>query len=98
MAISSATELESSLISFAGSDSTLTRQGVDKRKGRRPEGWGGGGRLFKGRDYFEKFPSKGAIIRGNTVSMNFHLPVYEASTEKKVLSQFNITGSTTVPS
>ena len=58
MAISSATELESSLISFAGSDSTLTRQGVDKRKGRRPEGWGGG-RLFKGRDYFEKFPSKG---------------------------------------
>ena len=59
---------------------------------------GGGGPLFKGRDYFEKFPSKGAIIRGNTVSMNFHLPVYEASTEKKVLSQFNITGSTTVPS
>ena len=67
MTISSAIELESLVISFAGSDSTLTWQGVDKRKGRRPEGWGG--RLFKGRDYFKKFPSKGAIIRGNTVSM-----------------------------
>ena len=62
-----ASEIELSLISVDGSDSTLTWQGVDKRKGRRPEGWGG--RLFKGRDYFKKFPSKGAIIRGNTVSM-----------------------------
>ena len=42
MAISSATELESSLISFAGSDSTLTRQGVDK-KGKKAIGLGGGG-------------------------------------------------------
>ena len=51
MAISSATELESSLISFAGSDSTLTRQGVDKRKGRRPEGWGGGA-IIQGKRLF----------------------------------------------
>ena len=98
MAISSATELESSLISFAGSDSTLTRQGVDKRKGRRPEGWGGGGDYSREEIILKNFRLRGAIIRGNTVSMNFHLPVYEASTEKKVLSQFNITGSTTVPS
>ena len=42
MAISSATELESSLISFAGSDSTLTRQGVDK-KGKKAIGLGGWG-------------------------------------------------------
>lgn len=49
-------------------------------------GGGGGGRLFKGRDFLKKFPSKGAIIRGtaimrgNTVSMIFHLPVYKAPT------------------
>ena len=87
MAISSATELESSLISFAGSDPTLTRQGVDK-KGKKAIGVGGwgGGRLFKRRDFLKKFPSKGAIIRGtaimrgNTVSMIFHLPVYKAPT------------------
>ena len=36
-----------------------------------------GGRLFKGKDYFKKFPSKEAIIRGtaiirgNTVSTDF---------------------------
>ena len=42
MAISSATELESSLISFAGSDSTLTRQGVDKRREEDQRGGGGG--------------------------------------------------------
>ena len=54
MAISSATQLESSLISFAGSDSTLTRQGVDK-KGKKAIGLeGGGGRLFKGRDFLKK--------------------------------------------
>ena len=86
MAISSATELESSLISFAGSDSSLTRQGVDKQGKKAIGVWGGGGRLFKGRDFLKKFPSKGAIIRGtaimrgNTVSMIFHLPVYKAPT------------------
>ena len=61
-----------SLVSFAGSNSTSTRQGGDKRKRRWREGWGGG-RLFKGGDYFEYFHQRGtitrgtAIIRGNTV-------------------------------
>ena len=32
-----------SLVSFAGSNSTSTRQGGDKRKRRWREGWGGGG-------------------------------------------------------
>ena len=59
-----ASEIELSLISFDGSDSTLTWQGVDKRKGRRPEGWGWG-RFFKGGDYFrEAFNLWMAIIRG----------------------------------
>ena len=40
MSISSASELELSLISFAGSDSTLTWQGWGKQKRRRQEGWG----------------------------------------------------------
>ena len=54
MAISSATELESSLISFAGSDSTLTRQGVDK-KGKKAIGLGGGGRaIIQGKRFFKK--------------------------------------------
>ena len=85
MAISSATELESSLISFAGSDSTLTRQGVDKRKGKRPEGlWVGDysrekiilknfrlrRRLFEGQLLFEE-------IRYPLI---FQLPVYKAPT------------------
>ena len=61
MSITSTSELELSLISFAGSDSTLTWQGVDKRKGRRPEGWGWG-RFFKGGDYFKYFRLKGLII------------------------------------
>ena len=52
-----------------------------------------GGGLFKGRDYFKQFPFKGAIIRGtaiirgNTVSMIFHLPVYKAPyLEKSIIS------------
>ena len=57
MAISSATELESSLISFAGSDSTLTRQGVDKN-GKKAIGLGGGGvggrAIIKGKRFFKK--------------------------------------------
>ena len=54
MAISSATELESSLISFAGSDSTLTRQGVDK-KGKKAIGLGGGGgAIIQGKRFFKK--------------------------------------------
>ena len=47
MSITSVSELDSwlelSLISFSGSDSTLTWQGGDKRNRRRQEGWGGGG-------------------------------------------------------
>ena len=43
MSITSVSELELSLISFSGSDSTLTWQGGDKRNRRRQEGWGGGG-------------------------------------------------------
>ena len=52
MSITSVSELELSLISFSGSDSTLTWQGGDKRNRRRQEGWGGGWRLFEGGDYF----------------------------------------------
>ena len=63
MSITSTSELELSLISCASSDSTLTWQGVDKRKGRRPEGWGWG-RFFKGGDYFKYFCLKGLIILG----------------------------------
>ena len=63
MSITSTSELELSLISCASSDSTLTWQGVDKRKGRRPEGWGWGA-IFKGGDYFKYFRLKGLIILG----------------------------------
>ena len=48
--MSSASEFEWSLISFAGSDSALTWRGGDKRKRRWREGWEGaivqGRRLF----------------------------------------------------
>ena len=54
MAISSATELESSLISFAGSDSTLTRQGVDKNGKKAIVLGGGGGAIIKGKRFFKK--------------------------------------------
>ena len=40
MPISSAPELELSLISFAGLGSSATRKGGDKRKRRWREGWG----------------------------------------------------------
>ena len=40
MSITSVSELELSLISFSGSDSTLTWQGGDKRNRRRQEGCG----------------------------------------------------------
>ena len=63
MSITSVSELELSLISFSGSDSTLTWQGGDKRNRRRQEGWGGW-RLFEEGDYFKYFCLKGAIIRG----------------------------------
>ena len=59
MSISSASELVLSLISFAGSDSTLTWQGGGKRKRRRQEGWGWGAsiqgrQLIEGRLLFEE--------------------------------------------
>ena len=72
MSISSASDL--SLISFAGSDSTLTWQGGDKRKRKRQEGLGG----WRG-DYFKYIFLKGghysreainqgkAIIRGKAI-------------------------------
>ena len=64
MSITSVSELELSLISFSGSDSTLTWQEGDKRNRRRQEGWGGGWRLFEEGDYFKYFCLKGAIIQG----------------------------------
>ena len=57
MSISSASELESSLVSFAGSDSIplqLDREGIKEREGGKR---GGGGRLSEGM----------AIIQGNMV-------------------------------
>ena len=61
-----ASEIELSLISFDGSDSTLTWQGVDKRKTKKAKVVvaGGGGRLLAGSDYFKYFRLKKAIIRG----------------------------------
>ena len=53
MSISSASELELSLISFAGSDSTLTWQGWGKQKRRRQEGWGWGGASIQGKQLIE---------------------------------------------
>ena len=64
MSITSVSKPELSLISFSGSDSTLTWQGGDKRNRRRQEGWGGGWRLFEGGDYFKHFRLKEAIIQG----------------------------------
>ena len=60
--------LESSLISFARPDSTLTWQRRHKRKRRWREGWGGGGGDYSR----EVINRRTAIIRGNTVS-NFCL-------------------------
>ena len=57
MSISSASELRSSLINPAVSD-TIDREG-DKR--RWPEGWGW--RLFEGGDYFKFFRLRVAVIR-----------------------------------
>ena len=87
MSISSALELELSLISFPGSDSILKvgREGIKEREeGKR----GGGGGLFKGGGYFKCFCLKGKIIilreainqgmaiifEGNTVIWKAHLP------------------------
>ena len=80
MSVSSASKLESSLISLAGSSSTSTGQGGFKRKRRCQEGWGmiiWGTRLFLifpfrwgggGGNYSREAITGGAaIIQGNTV-------------------------------
>ena len=66
MSITLASEIELSLISFAGSDFTLTWQGVDKRTTKKAKVVvvGGGGALFEGSGYFKYFRLKEAIIRG----------------------------------
>ena len=75
MAISSATQLESSLISFAGSDSILTRQGVDKKGKKAIElGGGGGGRLFKGRDFLKNFRLRGRLFEGQLLCEEIRYP------------------------
>ena len=64
MSISSPSELELSLISLAGSGSTLTGQGGHKKREKMARGVRGGG------DYSKKAINRGmAIIRGNTVSL-----------------------------
>ena len=77
-------QLELSLISFAGSDSTLTWKGGDKRKRRRQEGWGGGGRLFEGGDYFKYFRLNSKLLRGilfagrlDNLSLSLHFHVLQ---------------------
>ena len=75
--ITSASELESSLISFTegrwDEERERKKRGGDKRKRRSLKGWGGG-QLFEGGDYFKfYFPSKGddysrdAINRGTAI-------------------------------
>ena len=60
MSISSVSEFDLSLISFAESGSTLTCQGGDKRRRRRQEGLGGD--YSQGGDYFKYILLKGVII------------------------------------
>ena len=56
ISVQSASELESSLMSFAISDSTSTWQGGDTRKRKLREEWGGEGRrLFEGGNYSRKY-------------------------------------------
>ena len=68
MSMSSVSELESSLISFAGSNSTLASSLqlwvclVGNRYGN--GGGGGGGWLFEEGNYFEHFGQRGTIIQG----------------------------------
>ena len=64
-----------SMITFAGSDFTLTRRGGDKAKKRRQEVCvcGGGGAII------EAINRGTAIIRGNTVLRNFKFPFFVPS-------------------
>ena len=75
-------KLESSLISFAGSDSPSTWQGGGKRKRRWREGWEGG-RLFERGSYFKFFHQRGVIIRG-TCLIEGRLPLEEIRYIKKL--------------
>ena len=94
--MSSASELESSLISFAGSDSTSTWQGRKDGK------WGGGGQLFKGGNHFQYFRlgggdySREAINQGTAIIQGYNIVVhtdlwYASSKEKKVERLANLT-------
>ena len=86
MSISSASELELSLISFAGSDSTLTWQGWGKQKRRRQEGWGWvgaasiqGKQLIEGRLLFEEIwctPLGNFGLKINTMCRLKHMFVF----------------------
>ena len=80
MSISSASELESSLMGCAASDSSLTWQGGDKRKRRRREGWG---RLFGGGDNFKYLCLRGAIFRGRRLTEGRLLATEEKTSLKK---------------
>ena len=76
MAISSATQLESSLISFAGSDSTLTRQGADK-KGKKAIGLGGGGGegdYSREEIFLKKFRLRGRLFEGQLLCEEIRYP------------------------
>ena len=89
MSISSASELELSLISFAGSDSTLTCQGADKRKRRRQEGWREG-RFFMGGDYFKYFRLKGTINRGTAIIQGNRVSAPSTSSLAAITRDFKI--------
>ena len=84
MSITLTSDLELSLISFDGSDSTLTWQGLDKRTTKKARVVKGGGGIIRGKQLSEIFSSKGgdysrkainrgrAIIRSNTVVQRLH--------------------------
>ena len=90
MSISSALELELSLISFAGSDSILYlgREGIKEReKGKRVEG-GGVRRLFKGAYCFKYFRLRRRLIEGRLLfeEMRYLLLTITASCLLNILS------------
>ena len=74
ISITPASELDLSLITFAGSDSTLTQQGGDKKK-KEKKARGvcveGGGEAI-----MEAINRGTAIFRGNTVLTNFKFPFF----------------------
>ena len=73
MSTTRASELDLSLITFAGSDSTLTRQGRDKKKEKKARDVcveGGRGAIM------EAINPGTSINRGNTVLTNFKFPFF----------------------